>query len=166
MATALHIDHKLRGRTALPVGRVLSIKSCQVPDFISGLFPGWCGTKLAQVIMVASMNKLALAALTCLASSVQAQYGSFTNGTNSTVNANSSLVGAIYKDASQPVEARVQDLLARMTIEEKMAQLMQGDISNWINTTSGVFNMSGLVANMEMKAGQFYVGYVASSPLD
>jgi len=49
-----------------------------------------------------------------------------------------------------------------MTIEEKMAQLMQGDVSNWINTTSGAFNMSGLVANMETKAGQFYVGYPIS----
>ena len=40
-----------------------------------------------------------------------------------------------------------------------MAQLMQGDISNWINTTTDAFNQSGLVANMQMKAGQFYVGY-------
>jgi len=30
----------------------------------------------------------------------------------------------IYKDASQPVEKRVQDLLARMTAEEKVAQLL------------------------------------------
>ncbi|KAA8893372.1 putative beta-glucosidase [Sphaerosporella brunnea] len=36
-----------------------------------------------------------------------------------------------------------------MTLEEKVAQLMQGDISNWLNTTT-----SG-----ETKAGQFYVGY-------
>lgn len=46
-----------------------------------------------------------------------------------------------------------------MTIEEKTAQLMQGDISNWINTTTNAFNQSGLVQNMEMKAGAFYVGY-------
>jgi len=110
--------------------------------------------------MVATIHKLTVAVLAGLANLAQAQYGSYNNGTNSTVNANSSLAGAIYKDASQPVEARVQDLLSRMTIQEKMAQLMQGDISNWINTTSGAFNQSGLVANMEMKAGQFYVGYV------
>ena len=29
----------------------------------------------------------------------------------------------LYKDASQPVEARVEDLLSRMTLEEKAAQL-------------------------------------------
>lgn len=72
------------------------------------------------------------------------------NGTNS---------DAPYKNPSLPVETRVQDLLSRMTIQDKMAQLVQGDISNWINTTTNVFNYSGLVANMEMKAGMFYVSY-------
>ncbi|KAF2203558.1 glycoside hydrolase [Delitschia confertaspora ATCC 74209] len=66
---------------------------------------------------------------------------------------------AIYKDPNAPVEARVSDLLSRMTIEEKTAQLLQGDISNWINTTTNEFNYTGLVANMDQKAGQFYVGY-------
>lgn len=32
----------------------------------------------------------------------------------------------VYKDASAPVEKRVKDLLGRMSIEDKMAQLMQG----------------------------------------
>lgn len=32
----------------------------------------------------------------------------------------------LYKDPSAPVEDRVQDLLQRMTIKDKMAQLMQG----------------------------------------
>ena len=39
----------------------------------------------------------------------------------------------IYKDPSQPIEARVQDLLGRMTIEEKTAQLRhihEGSILN------------------------------------
>lgn len=31
-----------------------------------------------------------------------------------------------YKDPSVPVEERVSDLLSRMTIEEKTAQLIQG----------------------------------------
>jgi hypothetical protein len=31
-----------------------------------------------------------------------------------------------------------------------------GDITNWMNSTSGEFNYTGLVANMEMKAGSFY----------
>jgi hypothetical protein len=32
----------------------------------------------------------------------------------------------LYKDASAPVEKRVKDLLGRMTIEDKMSQLIQG----------------------------------------
>jgi beta-glucosidase len=66
---------------------------------------------------------------------------------------------ATYKNPSAPVEARVSDLLSRMTIEEKTAQLVQGDIANWINTTTNDFNISGLVWNMANRAGQFYVGY-------
>jgi beta-glucosidase len=34
----------------------------------------------------------------------------------------------LYKDANAPVEDRVSDLLGRMTIEDKMAQLMQGSL--------------------------------------
>ncbi|PKX96955.1 putative beta-glucosidase [Aspergillus novofumigatus IBT 16806] len=68
----------------------------------------------------------------------------------------------LYKDPSAPVEDRVSDLLGRMTIEDKMAQLMQGDITNWMNSTSGAFNYTGLVENMKMKAGSFYVGYPVS----
>jgi hypothetical protein len=33
-----------------------------------------------------------------------------------------------YKNPNNPVEVRVEDLLGRMTIEDKMAQLMQGTI--------------------------------------
>ncbi|KAH7090747.1 glycoside hydrolase superfamily [Paraphoma chrysanthemicola] len=66
---------------------------------------------------------------------------------------------ATYKDASAPIEARVSDLLSRMTIEEKTAQLIQGDISNWINTTTNAFNRTGLEWNFKARAGQFYVGY-------
>lgn len=43
------------------------------------------------------------------------------NGTNST-----SLAGALYKDPSASVDDRVADLLSRMTLEEKIGQLMQG----------------------------------------
>ncbi|PYH87944.1 glycoside hydrolase, partial [Aspergillus ellipticus CBS 707.79] len=65
----------------------------------------------------------------------------------------------LYKNPSAPVEARVSDLLGRMTLQDKMAQLMQGDISNWMDTTTGAFNYTGLVENMDMKAGMFYIGY-------
>ncbi|KAF2847179.1 glycoside hydrolase family 3 protein [Plenodomus tracheiphilus IPT5] len=66
---------------------------------------------------------------------------------------------ATYKDASAPVEDRVSDLLSRMTIEEKTSQLIQGDITNWINATSNAFNNTGLEWNFKVRAGQFYVGY-------
>ncbi|KAJ5145818.1 uncharacterized protein N7515_000382 [Penicillium bovifimosum] len=65
----------------------------------------------------------------------------------------------IYKDAHEPVEKRVNDLLSRMTIEDKMSQLIQGDVTNWMDQNTGEFNYTGLVANMEMKTGMFYVGY-------
>lgn len=73
------------------------------------------------------------------------------NGTNTTT--------PIYKDPTASVDDRVTDLLARMTIADKTAQLIQGDISNWINMTDNTFNASGLVWNMATRAGQFYVGY-------
>lgn len=82
----------------------------------------------------------------------------------------------LYKNSKAPVDARVKDLLGRMTIEDKMAQLMQGalflplsvtvsktehfflagDITNWMNQDTGAFNYSGLEANMAEKAGMFY----------
>lgn len=93
---------------------------------------------------------LALAA----ASTVVSQPGAYSN--------NGSLANAPYKDPTLSVETRVEDLLSRMTIQEKAAQLMQGDISNWLNTTSGTFNRTGLEQNFEQKAGQFYVGYPIS----
>jgi beta-glucosidase len=65
----------------------------------------------------------------------------------------------LYKNSQASVDDRVADLLSRMTIEEKTAQLIQGDISNWINTTDNRFNATGLAWNMEKRAGQFYVGY-------
>ncbi|KAF2870898.1 glycoside hydrolase superfamily [Massariosphaeria phaeospora] len=68
-------------------------------------------------------------------------------------------LNATYRNPGAPVEDRVSDLLSRMTIEEKTTQLIQGDISNWINTTTNAFNYSGLVWNMDQRAGQFYVGY-------
>ncbi|KAL5116241.1 hypothetical protein ACEQ8H_005906 [Pleosporales sp. CAS-2024a] len=66
---------------------------------------------------------------------------------------------ATYKDSSASIDDRVADLLSRMTIEEKTAQLIQGDISNWINTTTNAFNSTGLEWNFKVRAGQFYVGY-------
>lgn len=84
------------------------------------------------------------------------------SGYGNSSSSNSSLAHAPYKNPNLPVDTRVQDLLSRMTIQEKTTQLMQGDISNWLNTTSGAFNYTGLVLNFEQKAGMFYVGYPIS----
>jgi beta-glucosidase len=64
----------------------------------------------------------------------------------------------LYKDRDAAVEDRVSDLLARMTIHEKTAQLVQGDIRNWLNEEDGSFNQTGLEWSMSSRAGQFYVG--------
>lgn len=66
---------------------------------------------------------------------------------------------AVYKNPNASVDRRIADLLSRMTLEEKLGQVMQGDISNWLNVTDGTFNRSGLVDSMSYKTGQFYVGY-------
>jgi beta-glucosidase len=65
----------------------------------------------------------------------------------------------VYKNPHASVDDRVKDLLSRMTIADKTAQLIQGDISNWINMTDNKFNATGLAWNMATRAGQFYVGY-------
>lgn len=65
----------------------------------------------------------------------------------------------IYKNPNATIGDRVADLLSRMTIQDKQTQLVQGDVSNWINVTDGTFNASGLEWNMEYRGGSFYVGY-------
>lgn len=74
--------------------------------------------------------------------------------------ANSSVpANAIYKNPKATVDDRIADLISRMTLEEKVGQVMQGDISNWLNVTDGTFNRTGLVDSMSYKTGQFYIGY-------
>ncbi|KAI0010359.1 glycoside hydrolase superfamily [Xylariaceae sp. FL0662B] len=68
----------------------------------------------------------------------------------------------VYKDPTATVENRVADLLSRMTIEEKTAQLVQGDLRNWINIEDGTLNQTGLEWSMQYRAGQFYVGVPVS----
>jgi beta-glucosidase len=63
----------------------------------------------------------------------------------------------LYKNPKASTDDRVSDLLKRMTIEEKTAQLIQGDFSNFYNTSSGAFNQTGLEWVMKYRASQFYV---------
>ncbi|ORY61344.1 glycoside hydrolase superfamily [Pseudomassariella vexata] len=84
-----------------------------------------------------------------LASAQAASY----NGTNGTI--------PVYKDPKAPIDSRVEDLLSRMTIEEKTSQLVQGDVRNWMNETDYTFNETGLVWSTDKRGGQFYVGIPA-----
>lgn len=64
----------------------------------------------------------------------------------------------LYKDPKANIDDRVKDLLSRMTIEEKTSQLLQGDIRNWLNTTTNAFNASGLAWSTTKRGGSYYVG--------
>ncbi|OJT03499.1 Periplasmic beta-glucosidase [Trametes pubescens] len=71
----------------------------------------------------------------------------------------------VYKNPNADIEARVSDLLSRMTIEEKVAQLIQGDMNGWMNFTDPLddtktFNQTGLQAMMASKAGAIWGGYL------
>ncbi|KAK8085046.1 hypothetical protein PG997_006317 [Apiospora hydei] len=63
----------------------------------------------------------------------------------------------LYKDPKASVEARVEDLLSRMTIEEKTSQLVQGDLRNWLNVTDGSLNATGLEWSMKYRGGSYYI---------
>ncbi|EIM85301.1 glycoside hydrolase family 3 protein [Stereum hirsutum FP-91666 SS1] len=72
----------------------------------------------------------------------------------------------VYKDPTAAIEDRVNDLLPRMTIQEKMAQIIQGDMNGWMNFTDPLddtltYNASGLVDMMDTKAGTIWGGYLA-----
>ncbi|KAG8715834.1 hypothetical protein FRC09_016268 [Ceratobasidium sp. 395] len=73
----------------------------------------------------------------------------------------------LYKNPKAPIEDRVKDLLSRMTIEEKVAQLIQGDINGWMNMTDAAdntltYNATGLAQMMQYKAGSIWAGYSAT----
>lgn len=70
----------------------------------------------------------------------------------------------LYKNANASIEDRVKDLLPRMTLKEKVAQLIQGDIDGWMNTTDPLdntltFNKTGLEEMVSLKAGSIWAGY-------
>ncbi|KDQ52012.1 glycoside hydrolase family 3 protein [Jaapia argillacea MUCL 33604] len=72
----------------------------------------------------------------------------------------------VYKDPSAAIEDRVNDLLPRMTLQEKVSQLIQGDMNGWMNFTDPLddtltYNLTGLEAMIESKAGAIWGGYLA-----
>ncbi|THH02237.1 hypothetical protein EW026_g637 [Hermanssonia centrifuga] len=72
----------------------------------------------------------------------------------------------VYKNSKSSIEDRVNDLLPRMTLDEKVAQLIQGDIDGWMDMSDPlddtlVFNQTGLEQMMAQKAGAIWGGYLA-----
>ncbi|KAM6482445.1 glycoside hydrolase family 3 protein [Trichoderma sp. SZMC 28011] len=65
----------------------------------------------------------------------------------------------LYKNPHASIDDRVSDLLKRMSVKEKMAQLIQGDMSNYLDLTYGTFNKTGLEWNMEYRANSVWTGY-------
>ncbi|KAL8301228.1 hypothetical protein RB597_001912 [Gaeumannomyces tritici] len=65
---------------------------------------------------------------------------------------------AVYRNPNATIDDRVADLLQRMTIEEKTAQLLQGDIRSYLNLTDASFNSSGLSWTAEKRANSIWTG--------
>lgn len=64
----------------------------------------------------------------------------------------------VYKDPNAAIDDRVSDLLGRMTIEEKTAQLLQADIRDYLNITDASFNASGLSWVADKRANSIWTG--------
>ncbi|KAJ7815959.1 glycoside hydrolase superfamily [Mycena olivaceomarginata] len=69
-----------------------------------------------------------------------------------------------YKDPTASIEARVADLLPRMTVEEKVSQIIQGDLNGWMSLNNPLddtktFNQSGLEEMVRLKGGSIWAGY-------
>ncbi|MDR0537605.1 MAG: glycoside hydrolase family 3 C-terminal domain-containing protein [Tannerellaceae bacterium] len=56
----------------------------------------------------------------------------------------------VYKDANQPVERRVEDLLSRMTVEEKAAQLDMANAASILDETTGRLSMEKMDSMMKV----------------
>ncbi|XP_006457607.1 hypothetical protein AGABI2DRAFT_213076 [Agaricus bisporus var. bisporus H97] len=69
-----------------------------------------------------------------------------------------------YKDPNASIEDRIDDLLPRMSLEEKVAQLIQGDINGWMDMSNPLdntltHNESGLDHMLNTRAGSIWAGY-------
>jgi beta-glucosidase len=77
---------------------------------------------------------------------------------NAAVSSDPNSITPLYKDPTAPIEARVTDLLSRMSLQDKTAQLIQGDINSWLDPKTAALNSSGLQWSMSHRAGQFWAG--------
>ncbi|KAF8427199.1 family 3 glycoside hydrolase [Boletus edulis BED1] len=114
----------------------------------------------ARMIFLASLATLSAAAVNNLGVRDDLHFSVEARGSNR----DGSL--PIYKNPSASIEGRVNDLLPRMTVQEKVAQLIQGDIEGWMNLTDPLdntltYNHTGLEQMMEYKAGAIWAGYLA-----
>ncbi|KAJ3485895.1 hypothetical protein NLJ89_g11857 [Agrocybe chaxingu] len=71
----------------------------------------------------------------------------------------------IYKNTDASIEDRVNDLLPRMSVAEKVAQVIQGDLNGWMNLNDPLdntlaFNQTGLEEMMRLKGGSIWGGYL------
>ena len=74
-------------------------------------------------------------------------------------------VGALYKNAKAPVDARVSDLLSKMTLDEKVAQIMTvWDAKAEVFDTNGEFDAAKMSAKFPYGIGQFARPSDASGP--
>ncbi|KAL8278947.1 hypothetical protein RQP46_008616 [Phenoliferia psychrophenolica] len=68
-----------------------------------------------------------------------------------------------YKNPDLPIDERVTDLISRMTLDEKVSQLIQGDIRDFFNTT--LAPSPPLVANMTaLRTSKRYMGNGTTFP--
>ncbi|KAK7053727.1 glycoside hydrolase superfamily [Favolaschia claudopus] len=70
----------------------------------------------------------------------------------------------VYKDPTASIEDRVADLLPRMTVEEKVSQIIQGDLNGWMSLNDPLddtltFNQTGLEEMVRLKGGSIWAGY-------
>ncbi|KAI0773508.1 glycoside hydrolase [Fomes fomentarius] len=70
----------------------------------------------------------------------------------------------VYKNPHASIEDRVKDLLPRMTLEEKVGQLIQGDMNGWMDFNDPLddtltFNQTGLEEMVRLKGGTIWGGY-------
>lgn len=63
-----------------------------------------------------------------------------------------------YKNPNATVDARVADLLSRMTNQEKAAKLIQGTSTSFTNLTTGAINETGLEWTLTERSHSVWVG--------
>ncbi|KAL2755641.1 glycoside hydrolase family 3 protein [Sodiomyces alcalophilus JCM 7366] len=64
----------------------------------------------------------------------------------------------VYKNPDAAIDDRVADLLKRMTIEEKTAQLLQGDIRDFLDIDDGTYNETAMAWLAETRANSVWTG--------